>query len=225
MRRLGDATRSYLDALQRKLAAGQLGNDEAAARYEAERAADAARQARAERERQVAKLSARHVADARRVLSGELPKSQIWRRLSAALRRAPEASVVLCGNTGAGKTTAATGYALTRVQAGWSVLAVSASRFVSIARYEEAREEAEQVDLLLVDEIHRVAGLPDWIATAFAGAIDRRYELRRQTLGMGTVPLKAESGQVDLEKALGREIVERFDVALATDEESYRRRG
>jgi DNA replication protein DnaC len=209
----------YLRKLKRKLDAGELADDAAADKWEADQSRHAAEQRRKFNEIQTAKLSKRHVADARRISSGEVERSAIWTRLSNTLRDTPDASVLLCGNTGAGKTTAATGYALSRISRGLTVLVVAGSRCASIAKYDEAREEAERADLLLLDEMHRLPSMPEWIRTPMIGLIDSRYENRRQVVAMATVGVKT------VEDALGIEVVERFDAVLGTDEDSYRRKG
>lgn len=208
----------YIAHLRRQVEAGALGDDEAVQRYEAE----AARREQQERQRwesiQRARLSQRHLSDAERVRAGELGPSQAWMGLRRIISEAPTASVLLVGSTGAGKTTAAHGLALRRLAERRTCMAIAASRFQSLARHEEAMEEAMEVDYLVMDELHRVSGLPDWIATPLVGLIDHRHQRRLQTVACATVP----AGQV--EDVVGCEVVDRFDRTIGTAERSYRRK-
>ncbi len=223
MNRIGTLTTDWLNSLRRRVEAGELGLTAA----EAQARDAAAQQERAQERRHLqaierARLPQRHRQDAARILAGELQPSEIWRRLRTTLRTSPGASVILCGGEGSGKTTAATGWALERILDGWSVGYCALGRFERVVRRHDLREQLEGCDLLLVDEIHRMAGLPDWLQTPVTGLVDYRYHEQRQTLAMGTIPLKTRDGTPDLTGVLGIEVVKRFSCAIGTQEGSYR---
>ena len=192
-------------------------DDEAAAAYERERAEWAADQRRRAIAIQVGHLSARHVAYVQVLEHGNQAPSDAWLGTIAELTANPQASVLLVGPTGLGKTTAATRWAYRRALAGSTVMHLAASRCDRIARSEEAREEAEQVDVLLVDELHRLQSLPGWIATALTGLLDARYQSQRQMIGLAT----CEPG--DTAKLLGQEVIERLGKMITLTGASYRR--
>ena len=204
--------RDYLDSIRHLVV-----DDEAAARYDAERAAwrdDQRRQAIA---LQVARLSPRHVAYVRTMEAGEHEPSDAWRALSRALQDEPGASRLLLGPTGIGKTTAAVRWAYRRAQAGETVLQVSAVRYPTLAKHEAALEEAEQVGLLILDQTHRLAEMPEWIATPIRELVDSRYERQRQTIACFTGEMAAAL------HALKHDIIERLGVPIVVTGRSYRR--
>ncbi|MDX9832693.1 MAG: hypothetical protein RBU35_20665 [Anaerolineae bacterium] len=168
-------------------------------------------------DRQIARLSPRHVGYARELEAGAHESSPTWKQLSRALQEDPGASLLICGPTGVGKTTAAVREALRRAGEGWTVLHLSAARFDAIARADEAREEAESVDLLILDQLHRLPDFPSWIATPIRELVDSRYERHRQTIGLftGTAPEAAA--------ALKSDVVERLGAVLQVGGVSYRR--
>jgi hypothetical protein len=216
----------YLKDIRRRVKAGELGlSSDVMARLEQD--ATAAEQAR-RYAIQVAKLPARHVQVANRILLGTLAPSKAWRDLNATLANSPRASVILCGGTGAGKTTALIGVAIQRINRGERIGYITASRFERAVRSHELMADLEECDLLLLDELHRAGaaklegkpgragGLPDWILTPLIGLIDFRYHQERQTLTAGTVNLKELGGRI------GQEVIERLGVRLGTNEGSLR---
>lgn len=208
--RIGDGMPEFLRRLRQRIADGTLGmSPEQEAEYHREERERKAAELAHQRRIQERFLSPRHLADARRIRRGELrPLSTIYQTLRQALRTAPLASVLLVGDTGAGKTTAATAYGLGRIEAGWTVRHRQASRFSEPARNDTLRKELETVDLLILDELHRP--VPDWILTTLVGVVDERYQAERQTIGIMTAP---DPGEI-----LGAEMVRRFDRVLSTDE-------
>jgi len=218
MRRIGEAVEPWLAHLRERAAAGKLGDNEAAAQYAREREEAARRQRDLFRERQCSRLSRRHVRDARRIASGETPAGEAWKRLLGVTRDMPDASILIAGYTGIGKTTAATAWAVRRIHEGYTAMGLACSRARGIASDLEAMWEAEMVDVLILDQMHRLATLPDWIATAVLGLIDYRYEQQRQTIGVATVAPDR------VEDILGAEVVDRFqEQIILTDSQSKRR--
>jgi DNA replication protein DnaC len=213
--RMGDAMPEFLRRIRARLAAGTIGmTPEQEAEYQREQEQRAADELAHRRRIQQQFLSSRHIGDARRIQRGELrPIWPIYRKLRQAPKSTPLASVLLVGDTEAGKTTAATAYALDRIDAGWTVRHRQASRFAEVATNQTLRHELEQVDLLILDELHRP--LPDWIMTALVGVIDERYQGERQTIGILTA--------ADTTGILGAEVVRRFDVQLVSETEQERR--
>jgi DNA replication protein DnaC len=215
MKPIGDLLDPCIARLRAKLDAGELGDDEAAAQWQRD---DEARK-RAERDNhqriQESFLSPLHVSEARKLLRGQLnPPSEIWTALCTALAGASGASILLTGHTGAGKTTAATAYAIQCVSVGWTARHIQASRFGPVAKNDMRLEEVERVDLLILDELAKP--VPEWIATAISGVIDERHQQGRQTIGILTA--------ADTTGILGREVVERFDIQISTGEKSWRTR-
>lgn len=202
----------YLDSIRHLVV-----DDSKAAAYDAERAAWREDQRRQAIERQIARLSPRHVEYVRQLEAGEHESSEAWRALSQALQDAPGASVLLMGPTGVGKTTAAVRWAYRRALAGDTVLHVAAIRYRSLAQHEEALDEAQAVGALVLDQTHRLAELPDWIATPIRELIDYRYEHKRQTIANFTGALS------EAITALKTDTMERLGAPVAVTGRSYRR--
>jgi DNA replication protein DnaC len=225
LKRLGASLPAYLARLKAKLDAGQLGDAERAAQAESERLAEAGRQRQYRWSVQEGFLSPRHVGDAKRLRAGELhPVSEAARKLRQVLAATPAASVLLVGPRGCGKTTAATAYALARIQAGYTVRHVTESRWRRLAQHEEYQEELEYTDLVLLDQLHKLAGrdgksMPRWIAEPVEALIDYRYERPKlQTIGIATVDVE------QITETLGGELVDRFDVLVGVQEQANYRK-
>lgn len=206
-------------------------DEERAARYQAER--DEA--ARAERERsravQIARLPSTMVDYARQVDAGAAEPSETWRALTAALADAPMTSALILGPTGVGKTTAAVRYALHQIARGWTVRHLPAHKWEAVARHEEAMEETEKVDLLIVDQLQRLAEYPDWVTSKIRELLDARYNARttRQTIGCYELRTKGDQGRKAAEtplaamETIGRSVVERLVKVIYVSGQSYRR--
>ena len=165
-----------------------------------------------------AKLPLRHLETADSVLGGKLKPTKVWRDLFKAVKDKPTESVLLVGSTGAGKTTAIIGCAMNMLRAKKisTIEYVTASRFEKAARSQEILEHLEECDVLIIDELHRCSGLPDWLQTPLIGVIDARYAMKLQTFGSATVKM------ADIESSIGREVIERFDRRIGTTEMSHR---
>jgi len=188
------------------------------AALEAARAAAEERQRLADIEFKLRRLSPRHVEYARALEAGEHDPSPAWLALSATLQKAPGSSVLLCGPSGTGKTTAATRWAYRQVHAtGRSALHVPAAKFSVLVKHEDAMVEAERARVLILDQLHRLRELPSWISTPILELIDHRYEHRDQTIGCFQGSLLEATA--DLKIA----VVERLGTALEVTGASYRR--
>lgn len=129
-------------------------------------------------------------------------------------------SFLLSGPRGCGKTTALVRVGIREISRRRNVEYVSVTRFDSVVRagtHERLNMyRVEKCDLLLIDELHRFGGLPSWIQSAIVGLIDLRYSQMQQTGAAGTLPIEP------LADMMGREVVERFQVNIQTDEDSKR---
>lgn len=215
-----DHISGWLRRIMARVEAGHLGDPERAAQAERERLRLQREEQRRAWERQEAHLSQEHLAKARDLMAGKLhPVSDISRQLSRATDSASHASVLLVGPTGAGKTTAVTAYALSRIRAGWVVFHVIEHHWKGIARHEERMEEIILADLVIFDQLQKIR-TGNWVSDAVTSAIDSRYQrTEAQTLGC----LKGSLD--DVPGVLEDDVVERFDRVIVTDETSYRQRG
>ena len=206
-------------------------DDERAARYDAERDEQAREDRDRRRRAQVARLPETLVSYAREVEAGGAEPSEAWRLLSEALQAAPMTSCTLFGPTGNGKTTACVRHALRQIDAGWTVQHLPAHKWENVARHEEAMDEAAKVDLLIVDQLQRLAEFPDWVTSKVRELIDARYECRatRQTLGCYELRSKGDGGRKAPETVsaaidvMGRSVVERLGRVIVVSGTSYRR--
>lgn len=210
--------RAYLE----RLASSCAMSPEQEAEYERQQEAERREAEQRALERRLACLSPRHLRYARILERGGRQDSHAWKALSQALSKAPSRPVLLCGPTGTGKTTAVTRWALRRAQGGNTVLHCPAAKWPGLAKHEEALEEAQLVDCLILDQLHRIEGLPDWITTPIRELIDHRYERGRQTIAAFTGDTTADAVAAAA-RALKPEIVERLGGTLAVQGESYRR--
>jgi len=211
---------AYLKNMAAKASRGELGlSAEELEKVERDKAASERLDIERRMGRQLERLPALQLATSRAVLDGRAKAAPATAMLRATLHKAPTASVILCGSTGAGKTTAMTTHGLQRILEGATVGYVEVSRFERVVRLPDLMATLEECGTLYIDEIHRARGLPDWILTPFTGLIDFRYHEQRQMIASGTVQL------ADLENVVGREIVERFDYRLGTSEASWRKAG
>ncbi len=212
----------WLDTLREKVKRGELGmTDEEMARIDAERLADAEHQQVLLRDRRLRRLKKRapdHYGWAARY------KRPSWTAIRAAMRAAIEATPgiwVLMGTpVGNAKTTGLIYEGARAIVAGRSIQYVASSLDWRKAIKGETLHELERCDLLLVDELHWLAKLPDWITAEAMGIIDSRYQRRsyRQTLGAGTAPIEA------LKTKLPPGLADRFDLYLGGQEASQRRK-
>jgi DNA replication protein DnaC len=128
-------------------------------------------------------------------------------------------SMILSGPEGVGKTLSLVWVGLQAAGQGHNLRYVTVTRMSDYIANRNScyASELEECDLLIVDEIHRVNGLPDWIMAGFFGIIDYRYYQCRPTIAAGTVPPAA------MKELLGSEVMDRFELRLSTDYKSLRR--
>jgi DNA replication protein DnaC len=191
-----------------------------------------ARLAAEQREREDAKLREtltkrmpkRHLQEASRLLADPGADGVMWRHARDLMAKGEHVrgsdGIFLSGPKGCGKTTAMVAMGLDAARRGVIPWYIICTRFARIVRasFEDrpSLSTLEECPLLILDELHRVAGLPDWIKTPLMGVIDYRYSQRKQTIAAGTLPLS------QLSEILGEEVVDRFRIRLGSAEESYR---
>lgn len=236
-------TTSWIESLQARAAAGELGMSE-----EELTAADNERRAALEAQSRIAvdrrlQLLRDKLEDHYR-WAATIPRDR-WTKIRRDLRSAiearerelaawtdaenrdklvrPPALWVLMGTpAGNAKTTALVYEGAKAIMAGRTVRYVASSMdWRRAANDKTGRILGDLIgcDLLLVDEIHWLAKLPDWIVAEAMGVIDERYRKRSrlQCLGAGTMPI------VELVPGLPPGLADRFELHFGAAEDSQRR--
>lgn len=215
---------SWIQSLRARVDAGELGMTAEELRdIELEASARQQHQANLTRDRRLDMLQRRlpeHYDWARQHKRDAWTK--IRRDLRDTLARRPKAWVLLGTPVGNAKTTALAYEAARAICTGRSVRYVASSLDWRKAIKDESNamlRDFEVCDLLLVDELHWLARLPDWIVAEAMGVIDARYRQRRyrQTIGAGSLPIAQLTNQ------LPPGLADRFQVHLGAAEESQRR--
>lgn len=175
-----------------------------------QRAQDAIQARRRDYERRIELLSQRHVGYVRRYCDADLmpipPVPQIWAKLVAQWDWT--SSVILVGPTGTQKSTTATWACMRSACDGLSVMRTTALRIAQAPR--ETVDEWHATDILVVDELHRLDGEPEWKRGPVWDLIDCRYESRGTTIVCATVGPEATT---DL---AGAEVLRRISLKLTT---------
>lgn len=181
------------------------------AREDRARAAAELRARRLEYERKIEFLSRRHVGYVRRYCDADLmprpPVPTVWAKLIAEWDW--YSSVILVGPTGTQKSTTATWACMRLACDGLSVRRTTALRVAQAPR--ETLEEWHRVDVLVVDELHRLDGEPEWKRGPVWDLIDYRYESTGTTIVCATVGPEATA---DL---AGAEVLRRIPLKLTTE--------
>lgn len=214
MKRATSGIVAQIEALRRRFESGELKPAVCADKAKAAELADRQRRHAA----QIAKLPTTAVKAARSVMAGDMERSLAWNELSRAVQSDP-AGVLMVGGTGAGKTTAMVGYALSRISTGSTVEYAKAGSYAVVVKSESLTARLEAADLVLLDQFHQACHLPDWIKEPFIDLIVGRIDNGKQIIASSTEGI----GTLGHEDALRAETVDRFTVRLGTDESSYRR--
>jgi hypothetical protein len=169
-----------------------------------------AREARDELERRLGRLPRAHVGFVRKHCDPGLqpldPVPDIWAQLRD--RWDGEESVFLLGPTDTQKTTTAVWAAMRWAETGRDVWHTTALR-VCRESYETVKVY-QDVSLLILDELHRLQGMPPWQVGPAVDLIDRRYGEGLTTIACGTVSPEKMTA------VLGEEVRRRFGLRLAT---------
>jgi hypothetical protein len=185
------------------------------AREDRQRAQDALQARRRDYERRIEFLSPLHVGYVRRYCDADLmplpPVPTVWAKLIAEWDWT--SSVILVGPTGTQKSTTATWACMRLACDGLSVRRTTALRVAQATR--ETLEEWRSTDVLVVDELHRLDGEPEWKRGPVWDLIDYRYESTGTTIVCATVGPEATA---DL---AGAEVLRRIPLKLTTEGESH----
>jgi DNA replication protein DnaC len=170
------------------------------------------------------RLPARHLSAAQRLLADRNASGACWDAITDLMADDAHTrgsdGIFFCGQKGTGKTTAMVAMGWDAARCGVMPWYIQATRFASIvkARHDHTPnlQTLEECGLLIIDELHRVDSIPDWVKSALVGVIDYRYSQCKQTIAAGTLPLTKLVG------VLGDEVVDRFAVRIASTGESFR---
>jgi hypothetical protein len=194
---------------------------------------EAERERRVNYDRQLSRLSRHHVREVRRYTDSALmplhPGPELLRWLSCEWDWS--SSVFLVGPTGSAKTTAMTWAAMHWACDGGDVQHVTALQ-ICRANGDELRA-LQRADLLLLDQVHLIDGMPDWQVGPAIELIDHRFQADDVTIAAGTAEPDAMGGIIGAEVrrrfSHGRSTNETWDPKamgswpLGTNETSYRR--
>lgn len=170
-------------------------------------------------------LPTRHVAEADRLIGSH---GEVGGSLSKALRliesqewNGGRDGLMMSGSEGCGKTTSLVAIGMAHIRAGGRCIYITPTDMAKYMMSKDPcdsmhRTRLEETGLLLIDELHRMDALPDWLRSELIGVIDHRYRELKPMAAAGTLPPS------EILDVVGIEVVKRFKHRIGSNDGSHR---